>query len=1028
MSSRRKHGGVCGLVLFTLFATDAVVVPASAQELLGAKEAMQQVRGQAEKEAPAKDSSKLRKTIHELPKKLEALAPAEAAATWLAVYDEWLAESKDARAGHHELPFSELFNVLPAPAAWPELVRLIEARPVEGNNEAQIRSLALRMLGHRLTNRTELLKQDVERALKLVETPKKAENKGGLGALIGRVFRGSDRQDYWKQNLQHQLAIVKEEFDPLSAIEQFRKELESQDSDKSGYVAVPDLVSLIGREAAIPLLEKALRLKNVSLRFSSHSHFNRPENETVKLARELARQLLKELTQPHWELCHSIDAIDLFEAFAAMPKPAESRFRFRQDDEGASTWYVVGLIVHDRPKDVLKFMTESRDENADARQDSFARYLSHSILPQLERAGHSQKVRAFLVEALKTQPELPLWDIFVELSARLGQNQQMLTMVDEALANEKLSPTTRRNIERVRADALLSADRVDEGVAQSLTLLAAEAGGGDDRQQGRSRLELALRVAEIGRLMERDEWLRQGTDIAEKLLSDQPQDGSGDIGELVGLLIEVGQLARAERLIIGALAKQTANEEEENERHRFLGRSGYGNGSPLEHLLRVYHKAGRAADVITLLEEAPWWSQTDVSQMLVVDHSLHAGHGERPTVPVPLIAARSLAAVGRKDEARKIATAMVLKWPSFDPGWQLALELTGDEFMPLAEQAFALDRFEERPLIWQARFQLDRGNVAKAEELARQAIAIDPSDGEQGRGDRMRVYAVLAEVLTKQGDAKTATIYEGAVKAIRLAEQADQFYHAGLLGRGIRMYRASLTHFADAYCVQSRLAVQLAQAGDLEAASQHYQRAFELMPDSFGRVESHCFGCEGVFQGQVAEKIAERVFLKLVADQPNNPRVHYLLGYLRESESRETDAVKSYREAVRLDPDYLNAWEKLLSSGNTTLTPKERDEATFQLLRLDPSSRHARADGSKIQDLAHLWTVLHDNARRVPTIAPSSLFELKAAKQERAAAEKLQAESGLDLEQFDQQSDRGVELSSHNILSAIAAVIQSAER
>ncbi len=1027
MSAQHGYGAIGFLTLLVLSAMNVVASTTDAQELLGAKAALQRVRDQAQTVAPEKDSTELGKTVRELPKKLETLAPADAAAAWIEVYDAWLAAPQQIRAGHQQLQFNNLVDALPSPAAWPELARLIDARPVEGNDAAQMRALGLRMLGHRLTNQKNLLIQDVERALKLVEMPKKGDSKGGgLSSLIGKVFRGSEDQDYWKQNLLTHVMSVKQEFDPKSAIEQFRSELESQDSEHGGYVTVPDLIRLAGREAAIPLLEKALRLKSVVLNFNSHGFSAQVENETIKLARELARKHLKELPHPHWELCHSIDAVDLFEAFAAMPKSeSPGRRPLWGDDNVASIWYVMGLIVRDRPKDVLKFLAESRGDGNESRRSYFAVQLSHSILPALERAGHSRKVHTFLVEALKSQPDLPLWETLVGLSARLGESRQMLALVEQSLGNQKLSAATRRNVETVRADALLAADRVDDGVAQSLKLLAAETDEGD-QQQGRSRLEIALRVAEIGRLLERDEWLRQGTDIAEKLLADESQ--GGDIGGLVGLLIDVGQLARAERLIIEALAKQTA-EKDENSPYQSFG--GYGADSPLEHLLRVYHKAGRAADVITLLEEAPWWNKTDISEELLTDRASHAVHGERPTVPVPLIAARSLAVVGRKDEARRIVTAMVLQSPSFDPSWQLALELTGDELVPLAEQAFARDRFEERPLIWQARFHLDRGTVANAEELARQAIAIDPSDGEQGRGDRMRAYAILAEILSKKGDTKTAAIYEGAVKAIRLAEQADQFYHAGLLSRGIRMYRASLNHFADAYCIQSRLAVQLAEAGDLEGASQHYQRAFELMPDSFGRVESHCFGCEGVFQGQIAEKIAERVFLKLVAEQPNNPRVHYLLGYLRESESRNDDAVKSFREAVRLDPDYLNAWQKLLSSADSIdppLTAKERDEATFQILRLDPSGRHARADVSKVQDVSRLWTELRDNARRAPELELSPLFELKAAKQKHSEAQNSQLRARFGLESLSQLSERRADLSSHGSLNAIATVIQSAER
>ena len=49
------------------------------------------------------------------------------------------------------------------------------------------------------------------------------------------------------------------------------------------------------------------------------------------------------------------------------------------------------------------------------------------------------------------------------------------------------------------------------------------------------------------------------------------------------------------------------------------------------------------------------------------------------------------------------------------------------------------------------------------------------------------------------------------------------------------------------------------------------------MPDSFGRVESHCFGCESVFQGADAQALAERVFTCAcghVADRDLNAAVN----------------------------------------------------------------------------------------------------------------------------------------------------------
>ena len=180
----------------------------------------------------------------------------------------------------------------------------------------------------------------------------------------------------------------------------------------------------------------------------------------------------------------------------------------------------------------------------------------------------------------------------------------------------------------------------------------------------------------------------------------------------------------------------------------------------------------------------------------------------------------------------------------------------------------------------------------------------------------MRAYAVLAEILRKKGDAKDAAIYTNAVRAIRLSEHGDRATTpAGLYLRAFQTYREALEKFSDAYCIQSRLAVQLNRQGRRKEALEHYRRAYELMPSSFGRVESHCFGCESVFQGAEAQSIAEQVFMDIIRKSPERPQAQYLLAYLREQQGRYAEAVQPLRAAVSLDSHYLNAWKRLARSG-----------------------------------------------------------------------------------------------------------------
>jgi tetratricopeptide (TPR) repeat protein len=251
---------------------------------------------------------------------------------------------------------------------------------------------------------------------------------------------------------------------------------------------------------------------------------------------------------------------------------------------------------------------------------------------------------------------------------------------------------------------------------------------------------------------------------------------------------------------------------------------------------------------------------------------------------------------------------------------------------------------------------LEAGAVGDAETTIRRAIAIDPSDGEQGQNDRMRAYAVLADILVRKGDEAGARTYRTAVDAIRISEKADEFHEAGLYERAFKGYRDALEQFSDAYCIQSRLAVQLDKQGRRAEALQHYRRAYELMPDSFGRVESHCFGCESVFQDAEAQSVAEQVFQNAIRKSPAKAQAYYLIAYLREQQQRPGDAVQPLRQAVSLDPRYLNAWVHLYRVGeHTYIEPGEMDIARLKLLELDPLQRHASYSVTEVGDLAALW-------------------------------------------------------------------------
>ena len=353
---------------------------------------------------------------------------------------------------------------------------------------------------------------------------------------------------------------------------------------------------------------------------------------------------------------------------------------------------------------------------------------------------------------------------------------------------------------------------------------------------------------------------------------------------------------------------------------------------------------------------------------------------EYPTLGV--IAAKSLIAAGRNEEAKRILLAFLDQSPAEDDAYELLLPLMPDQMPGLCDKLYARDAFEERPLIWKAEALRRLKKLDDAETAARQAIAIDPSDGETPHGRRMKVYAVLSDILKDKGQAKDAENYAQVVAAIRTAETADDLYEIGLLKRAIARYEEALTHFADAYCIQSRLALKYSEAGLETLAEEHYQRAYELMPDSFGRVESHCFGCEGAFRGNKATSIAERVFTTMAKRSPMKPQIHYLLGYLYEEQDKIPEALAAYQQAVKLDPDYFNAWKKI--AGLLTRLgrgPDERDPVIRNLARLDPLNRHGEADLRRLSTPADFWALSAKARALAPDAggAAPKLFPLDAA-------------------------------------------------
>jgi hypothetical protein len=111
-------------------------------------------------------------------------------------------------------------------------------------------------------------------------------------------------------------------------------------------------------------------------------------------------------------------------------------------------------------------------------------------------------------------------------------------------------------------------------------------------------------------------------------------------------------------------------------------------------------------------------------------------------------------------------------------------------------------------------------------------------------------------------------------------------------------------------------------------------------------------------------------------------------------------AVPNFQKAAEIDPDYINAWKQLAEiGGNYQLDPNVRDEAVFNILRLDPAGRRINPDTTSVRDLAKLWAVQEACVQALPPQSTTLLsLRATAAKMMEDQARMEKAACGLDPE------------------------------
>ncbi|MDO9265330.1 MAG: hypothetical protein Q7U02_15270, partial [Desulfosalsimonadaceae bacterium] len=842
-----------------------IVFPASssaAATLKGAETILQELRGigakgSADTKKPdakaafSKDLSNFKKNRDTTPSK-------EAASAWLELWDHYwstfspeeITESYYADYDNHTkgIPLEELIMALPSPEAWPVLKKLIKTR-MDNSKKKNIRDDCLGLL-------LSILNGDAAGMGDRLKVIEKWMSKWESGTYaISRM----DRLTAFKANLEGK----DPDKETLRAFEEFLKKLEKGEM-KGSHVVIPDLVSLAGEEQARNQITRLLMIPGVEFEAPS-------ETETARLVRETALVHVDQLPNAHWSLVDSLGAVELFERLEkrfgkkdqeTSPPASASMGKFGyyepnragEERKKAAIYYILGLVARgDMDKAIMTA--------GSLKMDTDRSYTAYGAWKEAQDKVPPSVLFSFLDRLLNQHPEFPWWDMYMALGLQTGKAETAIGRIKALLQQKDVDPLAASSARPALYKGLLAVGNVDEALIQ----LRKKAGSleNDPSENPRSistRFEAALTIMEIGRLLNNEKMMNEGLSLSMKMINDALEGDSSDfsriyysLDNLLEQLLKMNRLEEAETLMVRSLKIAIQAGKEENSR----GWRKPGDFSELMILLaKLYHQADRPEDVLTLVNDYPWWGALDIKDL--------------PGPEIWVETAWALHKKGDNEAAVKILKACMFKWQGHDPAFSLLCDISGQDAIGYFDLLYARDRFEERPLIWKSELLRRSGNLDKAETSIRQALKVDPTDGEQPAGSRVLAYKVLADILETKGNQTDAAFFKNVVKSVRIAEHGDELREAGLLSMSLKEYWEAENFFADAYCVQWRLAEQLRAKGEIDEASKHYDIVFARMPEQFGQLASLCFGCENVFGNQPSRSAAEKVLTGLLASKEKN--------------------------------------------------------------------------------------------------------------------------------------------------------------
>ena len=711
---------------------------------------------------------------------------------------------EDPRTGE-SLSVLSLVTVLPDPAHWPAMrdtAKRLAKRPLRDGltNDDRMSAIALGLLFDALLNDTVAQGRALSMLHAAAEVASK-EHREQADPIIAE----------WRERLAREAGV----YDPIA---EATRQLDEVKPDAECCIYLDALLAEAGEARATSFLEQALFEGRAALGFD-------PTEGVLAWAQDLVTEQPGRLARAQWGLVGGARTLEFFYEMAAIADCHGGHACSQRPPDFDRALQLAPRFVRGR---LLRPLIETgEDEHAErllleATDASMVSFALAEALQRMINEGHGQRALDFEQYLFSRHPSSPYWSSLNAFA--YATDQRLAAQAYDLLANAPLTTPDLETSRMLLSRSIVSKEGDGDDVAatahrlqQRLMLpVASERSERFHDDPRLARAEAAVQLADLGLLEKHEEWLRQGLDALDHILSETRSTANGKdeyhgdfarnsaLESAVRLLREAGRSADAERVLfaeLSAIGTTCRMTDADGCRDRFANRySGADTDVAARLLMALYGGVGRDGDARMLADHYPLWLVDDAASLTVggsCDCGSHAG----------VAVARSLASAGEGERAASLLRQILHGYNGTPEGARLFGQVAGSTVVDEILHSGQNDR--GMSLAIAALAASGAGETTHAGQLATRARA------EQLFSPwREALDAVLGGAAASAGDDAGAARWREGAHALALASRANRYGQLGVTSRANALYTDALERQQPGDCVESSMLDVARKRGD----------------------------------------------------------------------------------------------------------------------------------------------------------------------------------------------------------------------